>query len=124
LQKTMVVVEGVARSFDPKLDIWKVADPVVREWIERNLGPVGRVQGALSGAGELGRVVAGLPAIAARSVAVLEQLETMTRDGVTLSPESIAAMGRTEGRRNRWRTVALWIIAVTFIGILVAIKQM
>ena len=27
LQKTMVVVEGVARSFDPKLDIWTVADP-------------------------------------------------------------------------------------------------
>ena len=42
LQKTMVVVEGVARSFDPKLDIWTAADPVVREWIERNLGPVGR----------------------------------------------------------------------------------
>ena len=61
LQKTMVVVEGVARSFDPKLDIWKVADPVVREWIERNLGPVGRIQGAMSGAGELGRVLSGLP---------------------------------------------------------------
>ncbi len=65
LQKTMVVVEGVARGFDPKLDIWKVADPVVREWIERNLGPVGRIQGAMSGAGELGRVMASLPAIAA-----------------------------------------------------------
>ena len=73
LQKTMVVVEGVARGFDPKLDIWKVADPVVREWIERNLGPIGRIQGAMSGAGELGRVLAGLPAIASRAVAVLEQ---------------------------------------------------
>ena len=124
LQKTMVVVEGVARGFDPKLDIWKVADPVVREWIERNLGPVGRIQGAMSGAGELGRVLAGLPAIASRSVVVLEQLETMTREGLTLSPETIAAMARTEGRKNRWRTVALWIIAVTFIGILVAIRQM
>ena len=39
LQKTMVVVEGVARSLDPKLDMWTVAEPVVREWIERNLGP-------------------------------------------------------------------------------------
>jgi ubiquinone biosynthesis protein len=48
----------------------------------------------------------------------------MTRDGWTLSPETIAAMARTEGRKNRWRTVALWIIAVTFIGILVAIRQM
>ena len=64
LQKTMVVVEGVARGFDPKLDIWKVADPVVREWIERNLGPIGRIQGAMAGAGELGRVAASLPALA------------------------------------------------------------
>jgi ubiquinone biosynthesis protein len=55
LQKTMVVVEGVARGYDPKLDIWKIADPVVREWIERNLGPIGRIQGAMSGAGELAR---------------------------------------------------------------------
>jgi ubiquinone biosynthesis protein len=124
LQKTMVVVEGVARGFDPKLDIWKVADPVVREWIERNLGPIGRVQGAMTGAGELGRVLAGLPAIAARSVAVLEQLETMTREGLSLSPESIAAMGRTEGRKSRWRTVALWIIAGTFIAILFAVRQL
>jgi ubiquinone biosynthesis protein len=124
LQKTMVVVEGVARGFDPKLDIWKVADPVVREWIERNLGPVGRIQGAMSGAGELGRVVAGLPAIATRAVTVLEQLETMTREGLSLSPETIAAMGRAEGRKSRWRALALWIIALTFIGMLFAIRQM
>ena len=123
LQKTMVVV-GVARSFDPKLDIWKTADPVVREWIERNLGPVGRVQSAMTGAGDLGRVLAGLPAIAARSVAVLEQLEIMTRDGVRLSPDTIAAMGRTEGRKSRWRTLALWIIAGTFIAILFAVRQL
>jgi ubiquinone biosynthesis protein len=33
-------------------------------------------------------------------------------------------MGRTEGRKSRWRAIALWIIAATFIGILIAIKQM
>jgi len=35
------VVEGVARSLDPKLYMWTVAEPVVREWIERNLGRPG-----------------------------------------------------------------------------------
>ena len=124
LQKTMVVVEGVARSFDPKLDIWKTADPVVREWIERNLGPVGRVQGAVSGAGELARLVSTLPEIASRAVTALAQFETMTREGLVLSPDTIAAMGRTESRKNRWRTVALWVIAATFIGILFAIRQL
>ena len=93
LQKTMVVVEGVARSFDPKLDIWTVADPVVRQWIERNLGPIGRIQGAMAGAGELGKAMSGLTAIASRSIRVLEQLETMARDGLVLSPDTIAALG-------------------------------
>jgi ubiquinone biosynthesis protein len=124
LQKTMVVVEGVARGFDPRLDIWKTAEPVVREWIERNLGPVGRVEGAVSGVGDLARVLMNLPEIAARSAVVLAQLETMTREGLHLSPETIAAMGRTEGRKNRWRTVALWIIAATFIGILIAVRNL
>ncbi|MGH6779343.1 MAG: 2-polyprenylphenol 6-hydroxylase [Bradyrhizobium sp.] len=124
LQKTMVVVEGVARTFDPKLDIWKIAEPVVREWIERNLGPIGRIEGAVQGAGELARVLSGLPTIASRAVAVLEHLEAITGDGVRLSPDTIAAMGRSEGRKTRWRTIALWIIAATFIGILVAVTRL
>jgi len=124
LQKTMVVVEGVARGFDPKFDMWKIAEPVVREWIERNLGPLGRIQGAVSGVGDLARVLSGLPDIAARAVVVLEQLETITREGLQLSPETIAAMGRTEGRKSRWRAIALWIIAATFIGILIAIRRL
>ncbi|GEC15591.1 2-polyprenylphenol 6-hydroxylase [Nitrobacter winogradskyi] len=123
LQKTMVVVEGVARSFDPKLDIWTVADPVVREWITENLGPLGRMQGAIAGAGELGRLLAGLPAIASRSVAVLEQMETMTRDGLVLAPETVAALARARARQNRWRTIALWIIALTLLGILWAVSS-
>jgi ubiquinone biosynthesis protein len=118
LQKTMVVVEGVARSFDPKLDIWTVADPVVRQWIERNLGPVGRIQGAMAGAGELGKAMSGLPAIASRSIRVLEQLEVMVRDGLVLSPDTIAALGRVRARQNRWRTIAVWVIAITFVSIL------
>lgn len=122
LQKTMVVVEGVARSFDPRLDIWKVADPVVREWIERNLGPVGKIQGALSGAGDLARTLSGLPQIASRAVVVLEQMETMSRDGVRLDAETVAAIGRTTARQMRWRTVGVWVIALTFIAILFAVK--
>jgi ubiquinone biosynthesis protein len=121
LQKTMVVVEGVARSFDPKLDIWKVADPVVREWIERNLGPLGVIQGALSGAGDLGKVVAGLPALATRAMTVLEQLETMSREGLRLDPESLAAIARVRARQVRWRTIGIWVIALTFIGILISV---
>jgi ubiquinone biosynthesis protein len=44
LQKTMVTVEGVARTINPRHDIWKAADPVVRRWIMRELSPPARVQ--------------------------------------------------------------------------------
>jgi ubiquinone biosynthesis protein len=69
-------------------------------------------------------VIASLPAIASRAVAVLENMEKMSREGLTLSPETIAAIGRAESRKSRWRTVALWIITATFIGILLAIRQL
>jgi ubiquinone biosynthesis protein len=39
LQRTMVVVEGVARSIDPHTNIWEAAKPVVEGWIRENLGP-------------------------------------------------------------------------------------
>jgi len=36
----------------------------------------------------------------------------------------VAAIGRSEGRKSRWRTLALWIIAGTFIAILFAVRQL
>lgn len=39
LQRTMVVVEGVARSLDPRINIWSVARPVVEGYIAENIGP-------------------------------------------------------------------------------------
>ncbi len=39
LQRTMVVVEGVARSLNPTINIWKVAQPIVEDYIRRNVGP-------------------------------------------------------------------------------------
>jgi ubiquinone biosynthesis protein len=60
LQKSMVLVEGVARNLDPDLDIWTVAEPVVGDWLRREEGPAGRIEdlgGHLTRMGEaLGRV--------------------------------------------------------------------
>jgi len=39
LQKTMVMVEGVATSLDPDINLWESAAPFVREWIRTELGP-------------------------------------------------------------------------------------
>jgi ubiquinone biosynthesis protein len=111
LQKTMVVVEGVARSLDPHLDMWGTADPVVRDWITQNLGPLGRLQDAGRGARSLLGSLADLPETIGRAERVLGQLEDASRHGFALDERSIAAIGRAEGRGNRWSTAALWVIA-------------
>jgi len=111
LQKTMVVVEGVGRTLDPKLDMWTTAEPVVREWIERNLGPAGRLEDAVEGAGEIGRFAAQVPSLLTRAATLLDQIDDITRNGLVLSPDTVEAIGRAEQRRNRWTAVALWAIA-------------
>ena len=44
LQRTMVVVEGVARGLDPNINIWQVAGPVVQDYISRNVGPLALIR--------------------------------------------------------------------------------
>ncbi|SNS46253.1 2-octaprenylphenol hydroxylase [Sphingomonas laterariae] len=39
LQKTMVMVEGVATALDPDINMWETAAPFVREWLRSELGP-------------------------------------------------------------------------------------
>jgi ubiquinone biosynthesis protein len=124
LQKTMVVVEGVGRSLDPKLDMWKTAEPVVREWIERHLGPVGKIEDVASGAGEIGRFLGGVPALLTRAANLVDQLDDITRDGLTLSPETVAAIGQAEARRSRWLTFGVWVIAALLLGLIIAVKRL
>jgi ubiquinone biosynthesis protein len=123
LQKTMVVVEGVARSFDPKLDMWSIAEPVVGEWMTRHLGPAGRVETAVAGAGEIGRLIGSAPSLLTRGARVLDQLDDNTRDGLVLSPQTIAAIGKAEARRNRLGTVALWAIAALLLWIVILLVR-
>lgn len=39
LQKTMVMIEGVATSLDPDINMWETAKPFVSEWLRSELGP-------------------------------------------------------------------------------------
>ena len=39
LQKTMVMVEGIATQLNPKINMWDVSAPYVRSWIRDELGP-------------------------------------------------------------------------------------
>ena len=44
LQKTMVVIEGVARELADNVNIWMLARPLITEWVTRHVGPVGKAE--------------------------------------------------------------------------------
>ena len=111
LQKTMVVVEGVGRSLDPRLDMWTTAEPVVREWISRNLGPAGRLEGAARGAGEIGLFLTRVPDLLRQTSHIAAQIDAATREGIVLAPETVAALATAERRGSRAGAMALWVIA-------------
>ncbi len=110
LQKTMVVVEGVGRSLDPRLDMWSTAEPVVREWMQHYLGPGGRLQQAAEGTARIGHFVAGLPDLLEHSASLITQLDTRMREGQLLAPQTVERL--REARRAFWRTAAMWVIAL------------
>jgi ubiquinone biosynthesis protein len=47
LQKTMVMVEGVALALDPEVNMWEIATPYVSSWMRDELGPEAQLADAL-----------------------------------------------------------------------------
>jgi ubiquinone biosynthesis protein len=112
LQKTMVVVEGVARSLDTRLDMWRTAEPVVREWIERNLGPVGIAEEAASELRQLVRGLAAAPELLLRLERISVDVEDVVHGGLSYSDESIQAIVKGVRSASLLSNVALIAIAV------------
>jgi ubiquinone biosynthesis protein len=63
LQRTMVVVEGVARSLNPNINIWEVASPIVTSYITKSIGPRAVVNDLANTAKVLARFGPRLPAL-------------------------------------------------------------
>jgi ubiquinone biosynthesis protein len=73
LQKSMVLVEGVARALDPDLDIWSLAEPVVGDWLRREAGPMGRIDDLKRGLEVFADAARRVPIILAEAELVLTQ---------------------------------------------------
>jgi ubiquinone biosynthesis protein len=117
LQKTMVVVEGVARMLNPRFNMWKASEPVVGEWIRNNLGPkriVTDLRDAVKAAVKLAEAV---PEIAAKTEKFHHELLQMSESGLRFDPQTTEAIGKSEARHSRSGRIALWLIALTLLYI-------
>jgi ubiquinone biosynthesis protein len=89
----------------------------------RHLGPAGKLEGAALGAAEVGRFVGNAPGLLTRGARVLNQLDEITRDGLVLSPHTVAEIGKSEARRNRSSAIALWVIAALLLWIIILLMR-
>ncbi len=63
LQKTMVVVEGVARKLEPDTNIWEISKPVLEDWLRDVKDPINIAGDAVNKASEVLKKLPDLPDI-------------------------------------------------------------
>jgi len=112
LQKTMVVVEGVARSLDPHFNMWQASNPVVSAWIIKNLGPAGLVRDGAEAMQALASLMRKMPELTERFNAVSTDLADMAKKGIRLDKKTIEALSAAQARRTRVSRLALIVIAL------------
>ena len=114
LQKTMVVVEGVARKLDPRLNMWATAEPVVGAWIADNLGPRGKIEDFGRALAQLARLLADAPQRLESLAGLVQRLEEAPQS--ELSPIE-RDRARAASRLSRTAVAALWAIAALLLWI-------
>ena len=93
LQKTMVVVEGVARKLDPNTNIWEVSKPILENWIKETKDPINKVGETAKNASEVLKRLPDLPIIMDRANDVM----TLIAEG-KFNPDTWAYRSLSEER--------------------------
>ncbi len=121
LQKTMVVVEGVARKLDPTHNIWDATRPVIEHFMTEHIGPEARLREATDAAGHLARIVTRLPEMIEKlEVAAVVVTEMVDEEGVKLHPDTARAIGEAEAQRTKSGRNAMWIGAGALVAMALA----
>jgi ubiquinone biosynthesis protein len=63
LQKTMVVVEGVARRLNPETNIWETSRPVLEKWLKETKDPIATLSETIKNSAEVIKRLPEMPQI-------------------------------------------------------------
>lgn len=118
LQKTMVVVEGVARGLNPQLNMWATAEPVVKQWADENFGPGAYLHDAAAGAAVLGRLVGNLPELFSEAERTARVLSDMAQSGgLKLDDATSESLAQAQARHDLPTRIALWVCALALVAL-------
>jgi len=89
LQKTMVVVEGVARKLDPNTNIWDTSRPILENWLKEVKDPINKASEVVNEASEIFKKLPDLPVIIDRANDVMTLIAEGKFNPNTLSYHSL-----------------------------------
>ena len=119
LQKTMVVVEGVARKLDPDTNIWDVSKPILENWLKEVKDPINKASEVVTKASEVLSRLPDLPIIMNKANDVM----TLISEG-KFNPNTLAykSLREEELKLELMRNKILGGVLVLVIFVLIVFK--
>ena len=119
LQKTMVVVEGVARKLDPDTNIWDVSKPILENWLKEVKDPINKASEVVNKASEVLSRLPDLPIIMDKANDVM----TLISEG-KFNPNTLAykSLREEELKLELMRNKILGGVLVLVIFVLIVFK--
>ena len=119
LQKTMVVVEGVARKLDPDTNIWDISRPILEDWLKEVKDPINKASETVNEASEVLKRLPDLPIIMDRANDVM----TLLAEG-KFNPNTLAyrSLREEELKLQLMRNKILGGVLVLVIFVLIVFK--
>jgi len=114
LQKTMVVVEGVARKLDPETNIWEVSKPVLENWLKETKDPLNKINQTFENATEVLKKLPNLPDIMDKAN---EALTIIAQGKLTPNSNSYNALEEEKMKMKLFRNnfISGFLVLVIFI---------
>jgi len=119
LQKTMVVVEGVARKIDPETNIWNISKPILEDWLASHKDPINKMSEVFSDASEILKKFPELPKMMDKAN---EAITVIAEGKFNPNSKSYNELQEEELKLKLIRNKALIIILVIVIIILIVFK--
>jgi len=117
----MMVVEGVGRSLDPELNIWVVAEPVVKDWMQTQFGPEAQFEAAAEGAVSVGKFVTDIPKLLGQAERAAVAFSAAAAEGLRLDNYTVERLAEAQSRKNRSSRIGIWVAAIALAVIALAL---
>jgi len=117
LQKTMVVVEGVARKLNPNTNIWETSKPVLEKWLKETKDPINNFTDTLKDSAEVLKKLPELPKIMDKAN---QALTFMASGKIPQESNSFSALNKKKVEMKSFRNQSIiGLLLLVFLGIIV-----